>query len=56
MAIGVAEIFVPSGYPDITEVVLGVAGAVLGVQLIPSSSVRMTGGEGCGLALSKDER
>jgi glycopeptide antibiotics resistance protein len=56
VGIAVAEIFIPSGYPDITEVVLGVAGAVLGVQLVQSSSVRMTGGEGCGIALSKGEK
>ena len=36
VAIGVAEIFIPSGYPDITEVVLGVAGALLGVRLAHS--------------------
>jgi hypothetical protein len=33
LAIGVGEFFLPAGYPDMTEVVLGVMGAVVGCAI-----------------------
>ena len=46
LGVEIGQIFVMSGYPDITEVVLGAAGAALGVQLVQRSRVQTRRGEG----------